>query len=218
MKIIGIAGYARCGKDTFVGIARKILERNHYNTYRIAFADDLKTEAEAMLKANGFSATVYTEDAEKKKLIRPLLVWWGMQRRHESEGGLYWVKKVDAWLRSVKERGTGVTDLDKMVFLSSDVRFVNEVKWVQKDWDGVVIHLKRYTLTDDDRFNSRQYDPAPNEEEAKNDPLVQELADHHVEWESAKKMTAAEAIEDPQLQKVVLKALNATKYFNGTLS
>lgn len=225
MKVIGIAGYARCGKDTFVGIAKKVLRKNGFTPVRVAFADKLKEEVTEMLKANNFQASVYTEDAATKALIRPLLVWWGCQRRYESEGGLYWVNEANEKLR-IHQGAAHHTYIpeDQLVALVSDVRFVNEANWIHQSWDGVVIHLKRYTTGKERKVlggeweDVKYYDAAPNEEEAKNDPLVQELADFRIEWESKKKMTAEEAMEDPYLQGVALDVLNQTKFFNGKLT
>lgn len=230
IKVIGIAGYARCGKDTFVGIAKNILAKNKYTPLRVAFADKLKEESEAMLKANNFNATVYTEDGEAKKLIRPLLVWWGCQRRYDTAatGGLYWVDRVDDQLRALaKDMLDNGLSPERVVALVSDVRFANEAKWVHDQWGGIVIHLKRWSTKEvrdgyGDNVFAKVYDPAPNEEEAKNDPVVQELADHRIEWESKGKHTAQTAMEDPYLQGVVLESLNATRFFkhptNGILS
>lgn len=230
IKVIGIAGYARCGKDTFVGIAKNILTKNKYAPMRVAFADKLKLETQKMLREHGFSASVYTEEAEAKKLIRPLLVWWGCQRRYESEGGLYWVNRVDDGLREItKDMIKNGANPERVVALISDVRFVNEAKWVHDQWGGRVIHLKRYSIIHSPQYDpitderdgyrlKKEYDSAPNDEEKKNDPLVQELADLRIEWESKKKLTSAEAIEDPYLQGVTLDALNRTGFFSETLS
>lgn len=221
IKVIGIAGYARCGKDTFVGISKNILTKNGFSPLRVAFADKLKGEVQNMLEQKAFKSTVYTEDSEAKKLIRPLLVWWGCQRRYESDGGLYWVNEVDRQLRQhaqdVISRGE---DPSKVVALVSDVRFPNEAKWVHEQWGGIVVHLKRYVnewrkggQDGSDEYLTKVYDNAPNEEEAKQDPLVQELADHRVEWESRKKMLSADAIADSYLQTVVADTLNQTRFF-----
>lgn len=221
-KVIGIAGYARCGKDTFVGIAKEILKNNGYTPVRVAFADSLKKEVTRMLKDNNFKATVYTEDTEEKKLIRPLLVWWGCQRRYESPEGLHWVNVAENEIKSTISSCDAHSPAasDKLVFLVSDVRFLNEARWVHQTFDGEVIHLKRFTIEDrkggqdgSDVILTKVYDPAPNEEELKNDPLVQEVADQRIEWESKKKMTSAEAIQNSYLRQVVLDTLNSTKYF-----
>lgn len=228
IKVIGIAGYARCGKDTFVGIAKNILAANNYRPIRVAFADKLKEETESMLKANNFKTTVYTEDSESKKLIRPLFVWWGCQRRYESNGGLYWVCQVDDQLRKLcKDLVSNGEPTERVVAMVSDVRFANEARWVHEQWGGKVIHLKRYVIKEVhdvmDGFAgtvgipTKVYDPAPNEEESKNDPLVQEMADFRIEWESKGKHTAETAIKDSYLQGVVLKTLNDSKIFSETL-
>ena len=223
VKVIGIGGYARCGKDTFVGISKNILTKNGYKPIKIAFADSLKEEAEKMLRESRFSATVYTEDSEVKTLIRPLLVWWGCQRRRESDGGLYWVNIADEKIHdfidtahnNLDEAGT---DPDKLIFLISDVRFKNESTWIKETWKGEFIHLKRWSNKEvrdgyGDLGFAKVFDPAPNEEELIQDPIIQEMADQKVEWENKKKMTSAEAIGDPYLQSVVLETLNSIKFF-----
>ena len=232
MKVIGIAGFARCGKDTFVKIAQDILKKNGYTPMRLAFADMLKDEVERMLKDNKFSATVKTEDSAAKTLIRPLLVWWGCQRRHETEGGLYWINEVDKQIRGiVADMQSGGGSTERMVTLISDVRFPNEAEWVHGNWDGSVIHLKKYQSEwrragqdGSEEVQVKVYDSAPNEEEAKQDPLVEAMADVKIEWEGRGHKTAADAANsrDGYLQKVVLDALNSTKFFKhqsiGSLS
>jgi len=221
IKVIAISGYARAGKDTFVGIAKNILIKNGHRAFRIAFADKLKDEVHKMLISNGFKLNLLDVNTEEKDRIRPLYVFWGCQRRYESNEGLYWVNDVDKQLHGVvNDMLRNGEDHQRIVALVSDIRFPNEVKWVHDQWGGVVIHLKKYTTKwmksgqdGSDETLVRVYDDAPNEEEAKQDPLVQKMADHCIEWESAKKTTSTEAIADPQLQAIVLSALNNTKYF-----
>jgi len=227
MKVIGVGGYARCGKDTFVSIAKKILTKNNYEPLRVAFADTLKNEVQAMLKVNDFPLDVYTTDTVEKTKIRPLLVWWGCARRDLSEDGLYWVNVVDKQLRSV----SATDSRDDVIVLVSDVRFPNEAAWIHKSWGGEVIHLKRYsvhcsaspvfdpaTKTFGNSAPIKTFDPAPNEEESKNDPLVQAVADVSVSWESRGIPAGGCVTEDTYLQEQVLNALNSTGAFNGKLS
>lgn len=228
MKVIGIAGYARCGKDTFVEIAKKILQKNGYTPMRMAFADMLKDEVTDMLMDYGFKGRVKTDDPTVKTQMRPLMVWWGCQRRYESEGGLYWVNEVDNQIQDViNDAQSSGTSTERMVVLVSDVRFPNEAKWVHEKWDGQVIHLKKWQTQEvrdgyGDTVLAKVYDPAPNEEEAKQDPLVEAVADIKTEWEGKGKATAAIASAETDLHKVVLDALNSTKFFKhqtiGTLA
>lgn len=227
IKVIGIGGLARCGKDTFVAIAKNILKRNGYSPFRIAFADKLKEEVTEMLVTNNFKASVLTEDTEAKKLIRPLLVWWGCQRRQESEGGLYWVTTAEDKIRNYYSEAKSLhssVDSDKMVMLVSDVRFPNEARWVHETFGGEIIHLRKYTVHTSDspalvygvsssmEFH-RMYDEAPNEEEKKQDPLVREMADQCIDWE---KSSSSDVINDPKMNAIVLEALNRTRYFKHT--
>ena len=230
MKVIGIAGYARCGKDTFVQIAKDILQKNKYTPMRLAFADMLKDEVTDMLHECGFKGRVKTDDPVVKTQMRPLMVWWGCQRRFESEGGLYWVNEVDHQIEDlIADCVAEGESPDRRVVLVSDVRFPNEAKWVHEKWDGQVIHLKKWQSEwrkggqdGSDEFMVKVYDPAPNEEEAKQDPLVEAVADVKTEWEGKGKATAAIASAEVSLQKVVLDALNSTKFFKhqtiGTLT
>ena len=221
MKVIGIAGYARCGKDTFVKIAIDLLKKNGYTPMRLAFADMLKDEVTQMLNGFRFKGRVKTDDPIIKTQMRPLMVWWGCQRRFESEGGLYWVNEVDNHIQDIiNDARSGGMTTERMVALVSDVRFPNEAKWVREKWDGQVIHLKKWQSEwrkggqdGSDEFLVKVYDAAPNEEEAKQDPLVEAVADVKTEWEGKGKATAAIASAESDLQNVVIDALNKTKFF-----
>ena len=230
MKVIGIAGYARCGKDTFVNIAENILTKNNYPVIKLAFATKLKSEVQKMLRKSGFQLDVLNLSADEKERVRPLFVFWGCQRRFESEGGLYWVNEVDNQLQDIiNDAQSGGMSTERMVALVSDVRFPNEAKWVHDKWDGQLIHLKKWQSEwrkggqdGSDEVMVKVYDPAPNEEEAKQDPLVEAAADVKTEWEGKGKPSAADAATVIDLQKVVLDALNSTKFFRhqsiGTLT
>ena len=218
MIVIGIGGFARSGKDTFVGIASDILRANGYRPLRVAFADKLKDEVEAMLKANHYKATVKTDDSVLKSMVRPLMVWWGCQRRYESEGGMYWVNEVDNQLSEIcVDYLKNGESHDNVVILVSDVRFANEAKWVHEKWEGSIIHLKRYSYEPckdmQTKWDYKKYDPAPNEEEAKQDPLVEAVSDVHAEWENQKASTTADAIKMEKLRETVVNALLNTGKF-----
>ena len=228
--VLGVSGYARCGKNTFVEIAKNILTKNNYTVIELAFANKLKSEVQEMLRKSGFSLDVLHLSADEKERVRPLFVFWGCQRRFESEGGLYWVNRVDDQLQDIiNDAQIGGMSTDRMIALVSDVRFPNEAKWVHDKWDGQVIHLKKWQSEwrkggqdGSDEFLVKVYDSAPNEEEAKQDPLVEVTADVKTEWEGKGKATAAIASAEVSLQKVVLDALNSTKFFKhqsiGTLT
>ena len=73
MKVIGISGLARSGKDTLFQFLSGKLKEDNISSKRLAFADELKEECDDFLKKNiGISA--FTEKNSEKEIIRPFLV------------------------------------------------------------------------------------------------------------------------------------------------
>ena len=52
MKVVGISGLARSGKDSFYFFAKDKLKEKGINSCRMAFADELKNECDDFLKDN----------------------------------------------------------------------------------------------------------------------------------------------------------------------
>ena len=216
--LIGVGGFARAGKDTFVKVARKILTENGYSSEKLAFADALKNEIGPFIK-EFYGIDVWTDNTEEKTLIRPLLVAHGCQKRIQTNGK-YWVDKVDEQIEKI----AGVRDMKKHVIFISDCRFPNEVTWAHERWGGWFVHLKKYRHStrydvclpnDDHNLNfpdypsdelqsvirdhnqlekdcelkivpveHRWFDEAPNDEEAKNDPICEKNSDYNLELEN----------------------------------
>ncbi len=187
--IIGVGGYARAGKDTFVKIAIKILKENGYNPIRLAFADQLKYEIDPFLK-QFYGISAWTDKSEEKLIIRPLLVAHGCQKRIQTDGK-YWVDTIDKKI----EHETFTSD----VVLVSDCRFPNEVDWVHNKWGGWFVHLKKYSmvkipiLKDNGSHGQKLevkddwcmfFDKAPNSEEAENDPICEKKSDYNLSLEN----------------------------------
>lgn len=216
MKIIAAAGLARSGKNTFIDITRDILITNGYDVNRIkqySFAEQVRAELASFLQ-NTCNIDVWTSDDTIKKSIRPLLVWHATFWRERDP--LHWVNKVEIAVNNDKH------DID--VALITDLRYVNECRFVQSN-GGNVIHIKRYSthnagspswnyvrgISDNDNTPIRVFDDAPNTEEAKNDPLVAAMANLTIEWENRQ---TEDAIKDQYLRTIVLQSLNDTKLFN----
>ena len=131
-KLIGIAGYARSGKDTFFARSAKYLNDNGLEAKRYAFADALKSEVDSLLtEYTGSSA--FTEKDSEKEIVRPLLVTYGTEIRRKLNPNC-WIEKITP---SVGE------DLDKgkYVFIT-DVRFENEAQWI-KSQGGLMVYVER---------------------------------------------------------------------------
>lgn len=155
MKIIGIGGVARAGKNTFANLISELLP----NTVEHAFARKLKQELDPfILDKYGFSA--FTENDDEKRLIRPLFEAHGEGKRKQTKGA-YWINSV-------------LYDLTPFsVNIITDVRYLNEVKVIQ-EMGGKVIHLTRFE-------GSEKYLPV-NETERANDPDVESHADYRHSW------------------------------------
>jgi len=174
--VIGVAGYARAGKDTFVKVAAKILKQLGYTTSTHSFARGLKDDLDEWLK-DKYGISAWTDNTEEKQLIRPFLVAHGCGKRIQTQGK-YWIDKVDEQIRFLASHE--YRDGNNHICFVSDVRFLNEANWLHNSWSGWLVHLKKYKV---DITGDRIYDSAPNDEEAKNDPLVLEQADARLELE-----------------------------------
>ena len=202
MKVIGVAGFARAGKDTFVAIAKDILEKNGINAKQYSFANVLKQELEPFVR-DVCKSDVWTTDTETKTDMRDLLVWYGTTwwRKRDPKR---WIRHVDVAIKA------DVNDVD--VALVSDVRYPNEGEWIHS-CQGFLVHIAAY---DPKLLPVKAFKMAPNEQERINDPLVKAQSDYKVEW-PAKGLTPEGAFNDAELRAEVLKALNSISDFNGTL-
>ena len=182
--VIGIAGYARCGKDTFCKIASSILTEEGYVVEKLAFADELKRLADPICREL-FGISAWTDDTEEKKVIRPGLVWIGCGLRENKDPNI-WINKVDGSLEERYQQFQDEGRSQKRVYFVSDVRFPNEADWVHQNWDGWVLHLSKFHRAMVTGEIEQIFDSAPNVEEAKNDPLVKEKSDFRLEWEDVR--------------------------------
>ena len=159
-KAIGLCGSARSGKDTFYSITKQYLANMSIHSERISFADALKTDVKDFL-LDKVGIDSFTEINEEKELIRDFLVAYGTKL----------VRKVNKnhWINSIQKPAMNLIDSGKVPVIT-DVRYANELEWVQKELNGIVIYIDRVG-------NS----PA-NEEEANNDPILREGADLKFSW------------------------------------
>ena len=127
--IIGFSGYARAGKDT----CADIICRTHRNYCKISFAEELKSECNAMMATVGRDINFYFEDDKIRH--RDFLVFWGKYCR-EHFGTGYWVAQLERSMDSLR-RCNGTES-----FVVSDVRYPNEVEWIRAN-GGVVIYVRR---------------------------------------------------------------------------
>lgn len=71
MKIIGVSGFARSGKDLFTAVAQKLLTEQGLKTEKYALAYELKNDLKDLIKSK-VGIDVFTENTNEKNIIRPL--------------------------------------------------------------------------------------------------------------------------------------------------
>ena len=204
--ILGIGGYSRVGKDTFLEISRKILLRNGYEPIKVSFAEELKRDIDPFL-IDKYNISAWTTNEADKIIIRPLLVAHGCCKRDQSNGR-YWIDKVDEMIHNISCTYLE-NSRDRIVFLIADLRFGNEADWLKK-MRGNVIHLRQYTIMEGFKI----YNEAANEVEILNDPSVKDIADQIIEWENKGKLTIEDASDNEYLQEIVFNSLKKIELFS----
>lgn len=130
MKLIGLVGAARVGKDT---AAEHLVEQYDFSQY--AFADPIKEMLEPV-----FGDLFYGGHREEeikwlgkspRQLMQTLGTEWGRDQVHPN----LWVLLAEqAWQREKSRGGCG--------FVVSDVRFANECEWITRA-GGTLIEIVR---------------------------------------------------------------------------
>ena len=132
MKLIGITGKARSGKDT---VARMLFAQHAFT--RIAFADPLKLAAQQMF---GLSKEQTWGDHKKEEIIP----YWGMSPRQMFQLlGNEAVKPVfgaDIWIKRWSMSYATLKDTDDIIV--PDVRFDHEASHI-RSLGGVIVELQR---------------------------------------------------------------------------
>lgn len=171
-KIIGISGLAGDGKDTVCEIFSTFFKNAGFEFQRISLADKLKEKcAPAMREMFGVDPTNCSR--ENKDKIRDYLVFYAKVARVDSEGK-YWTSIVD---EIIKKDEIGAKT--NKIYCIPDIRHAyypeDEAQWIKKN-NGILVHVKKYTITSPSPFKIKYSEPI-NQEEAFNTPLVERLAD-----------------------------------------
>lgn len=182
MKIIGICGYARSGKNLFADIATRILKNKKCKSLSLAF--QLRKDLNPLLiEKTGISA--FTENSKEKLIIRPMLVSYGNMMRDITEGK-FWTDRLE---KTINEK---YSDYD-YIFVT-DVRYdqyeKDEVYWIKNKMNGNLIHVSKYiyqTAPSKRHVHTskplKTWNGPANEYERFNDPKLKKNSDVIIEWE-----------------------------------
>lgn len=148
MILIGLAGLARCGKDT----AAEILS-SQLNLHRYAFADPMKRMLEQVFGDNFVSGDRERIDPISGVSYRTLMQTLGTEWGRSVQPDLWtrvaaakweWVKEGMPWeteLGRISNMQLGREELNQGMIIS-DVRFDNEADWIRSA-GGLIIHIRR---------------------------------------------------------------------------
>jgi len=159
--IFGIAGVARCGKDTLGKYLMQKLQKNGFPCLTISFASALKHDLDDFLK-DKLNISAFTENNAEKDIIRPILVSYGTDVCRKLDQN-YWINKIEKKVKSSIN--------NKIIVIITDVRYENEAKWIKQN-GGFVIHL------------SRMGQKPANFQEKLNDPILKQAADYKIKWKT----------------------------------
>jgi hypothetical protein len=173
--IIGVSGFARCGKNTLAEILSQYSSHLGLSTKMFSFAYALRQDLNSFCKEK-FGISSFTEDTLDKGKIRSILIAYGQSQRALSEGS-YWWKKLMPEINSFFSSGGNVA-------IISDLRFkeygFDEVDFIRSYANSLIITLTR--VCEDGTFVS----PA-HESESENFPKIASNADLNLTWKTVSK-------------------------------
>ena len=167
LSVIGIAGVAGSGKDTFGKIIGSVFENSGGKVNYLSFAAKLKAEVSEISKKL-YDIDPINCTREEKNLIRPLLLAHGAIMREKTQGQ-YWIEGVKNLI------------IENNINIITDVRFCeyecDEVDWIQSN-GGIVVHITRFF----EENGQRIYIMPDNEYEKRNDKTLKNKADYSFSW------------------------------------
>lgn len=173
--IIGVSGFARCGKNTLAEILSEYSSHFGLNTKMFSFAYALRQDLNSFCKEK-FGISAFTEDTIDKSKIRNILIAYGQSQRSLSDG-TYWWKKLLPEINSFFTSGGNVA-------IISDLRFkeyeFDEVDFIRSYRNSLILTLSR--ICEDGSLVA----PA-HESESENLPKIASRSDLNLTWNTVSK-------------------------------
>jgi len=180
IKLIGMAGKSRSGKDLAAQYIRDIIRKKDPSrlTGAVGFADGVKYTASEALSINRMT---FFEDENKENLYyinettvltgREILQKVGTEMFRNTLCGDFWVYRLMKVIKSQPD----------FFFIITDIRFVNEVEAIEAA-GGIVMHLTRDTGLTDDHPSETSLDSYTFPCEINNDGTKEELYKELENW------------------------------------
>jgi hypothetical protein len=179
MKVIAISGIARSGKDTIADkLSEVISEMNPgLKISRESFASILKQEMSTFIYEK-FNKDIFSLEGQDKENLRPLLVAYGSAKRNLSNGRYF----IEALQKKISIENNDLCIISDLRYADRDF---DELHWLKNEMGGKLIHIKRYSVIDNQKKQKKFLLP-PNEDEKRNDPVLNKNSDFNIIWPSAK--------------------------------
>jgi len=173
MKIIGIGGVARSGKDTLAKcLSIQLAEQGHVVAIR-SLAAPLKSHLDIFIKKN-FGIDIFNCSDTDKEIVRPILVAYGGAKRKQTRGR-FWTDLMDMEIQRLERDGFNHLIIPDIRY--SDPSYEgDELSWLQSS-GATLFHVERIA-------ENGEVIEAPNLDERENDPRIKAAADFHIVWES----------------------------------
>tara|TARA_Y100001938_G_scaffold131492_1_gene188657 strand:- start:14162 stop:14800 length:639 start_codon:yes stop_codon:yes gene_type:complete len=180
MKYIGLSGVAGAGKDLFFSMLSEKIQ-----CQRLSLADELKEDVKDWCLYNyGIDPTSCSR--EDKDVLRPFLVFHGMQKRNKSDGR-YWIDRLQLKIKALEQKVKN-SPFEDMYGVITDIRYDDyewdEVGFLKNELNGCLVHILQYEEESDSNEGCLYRHPRQpaNDEEARNDPKLKKKADFNIEW------------------------------------
>jgi hypothetical protein len=169
-KIIGIAGFARSGKDTLAKTIASLLEEKGKKTRLFSFAKALKSDIDNFC-VEKFNISAFCDNSDLKAKIRPMLIAYGNCQR-ESTLGTYWINRLKPDIDIFFKNGGEYA-------IVSDLRF-KEFEYDEYDFFRSFVQNFVFPVS---LFNrDGKLNDAAHESEKKSFPFFLQNSDHNIEW------------------------------------
>ena len=168
--IIGIAGNATVGKDTFAELLKdKIPKLNPKTTvYHKQLGDYVKSDLNDLQKIPfDFKAL----QGDQKELARPLMLEYGILQRKLTNGDYF----IKCFLDDIKNC------VKNSVIIVTGIRYINELSWLQGE-RAALVYIDR--ILENKPGESLKLIPPANDEEKDNNRCLRKQADYYIMWET----------------------------------